>query len=82
MSIALVLIYLLHRSRTGFKRSDTIIKRLIIFTLSTGLSTSLCAIMTLVTVSLIHSKSFSYMCSYEIEPRLPQYSDLYHILLM
>ena len=34
VAIALVLCYLLQQSRTGFKRSDTLITKLIIFTVS------------------------------------------------
>ena len=49
-AIALVLIYLLHQSRTGFKRSETIINRLILFTINTGALTSLCALVSLITV--------------------------------
>ncbi|KAJ2933488.1 hypothetical protein H1R20_g3644, partial [Candolleomyces eurysporus] len=45
------LFFFLHRSRTGFKRSDTMISRLILFTVSTGFLTSLCAIGSLVSVS-------------------------------
>ena len=50
IGIAAVLIFLLQRSRTGFRRSETIINRLIIFTINTGLLTSLCALMSLITV--------------------------------
>lgn len=52
IGIAFVLIFLLQRSRTGFKRSETIINRLILFTINTGLLTSLCAVMSLITVCL------------------------------
>jgi len=60
MSIALVLIYLLWRSRTGFHRSETLIKRLIILTISTGLATSLCALMTLI-MSLVYPDTTTYL---------------------
>ncbi|KAI5122024.1 hypothetical protein M0805_008015 [Coniferiporia weirii] len=50
--IAAVLIVLLHRSRTGVRRSETIINRLIIFTVNTGLLTSFCAILAVIFVSL------------------------------
>ncbi|KAI0311123.1 hypothetical protein OF83DRAFT_786510 [Amylostereum chailletii] len=39
--ITLSLCYLLHKSRTGFKGTDTLVTRLIIFTINTGLLTSL-----------------------------------------
>ncbi|KAH6915205.1 hypothetical protein BKA70DRAFT_569271 [Coprinopsis sp. MPI-PUGE-AT-0042] len=48
--IAGALFFFLHRSRTGFKKSDTMISRLILFTVSTGFLTSLCAIGSLVSI--------------------------------
>ena len=48
-SIALVLVYLLQSSRSGFNRSDTIINRLIAFAINTGLITGVCAIISLIT---------------------------------
>ena len=53
IGIAFVLIFLLQRSRTGFRRSETIINRLIIFTINTGLLTSMCAVMSLITVCVM-----------------------------
>ncbi|CAK5267359.1 unnamed protein product [Mycena citricolor] len=50
--IAATLCTLLHRSRTGFHRSDTMIKKLIMFAVNTGLVTSLCAIASLISVSI------------------------------
>ncbi|THG94059.1 hypothetical protein EW145_g8221, partial [Phellinidium pouzarii] len=47
--VAAALVYLLQTSRTGFKASDTIISRLIAFTVNTGLITAMCAIASLVT---------------------------------
>ena len=55
MSTAIILIILLLRSRTGFKRSETIIRKLVILTFSTGLATSLCALLTLITVGDLSS---------------------------
>jgi hypothetical protein len=49
--IAATLIFLLQRSRTGFRQSETIINRCILFTINTGAMTSLFAVMSLVTVS-------------------------------
>jgi hypothetical protein len=51
--IAASLCFLLVRSRTGFKHSDTMINKLVIFGVNTGLATSLCAIASL--ISLIAS---------------------------
>lgn len=48
-SIAIILVILLHRVRTGFKRSETAITRLITFTINTGLVTGLCSLLALIT---------------------------------
>ncbi|TEB22409.1 hypothetical protein FA13DRAFT_1515668 [Coprinellus micaceus] len=45
--IAVSMCWLLHGSRTGFRRSDTIITNLMIFVVNTGMLTSLCAIASL-----------------------------------
>jgi len=50
--IAVALFYLLHRSRTGFKQTDSVISRLMLFTINTGLLTSICAVLCLVTFVL------------------------------
>ncbi|THH01308.1 hypothetical protein EW145_g6941 [Phellinidium pouzarii] len=47
--IASTLVWLLHSSRSGFKRTDTVINRLILYTVNTGLITGLCALAALVT---------------------------------
>ncbi|KAL5524851.1 hypothetical protein ACEPAF_9997 [Sanghuangporus sanghuang] len=60
LAIAAVLIFLLHRSRTGFKRSDHIINRLILFSLNTGLLTSLDATMSLI-ANIVWSNTFIYI---------------------
>ncbi|KAG9224285.1 hypothetical protein CCMSSC00406_0004784 [Pleurotus cornucopiae] len=49
--IAFALCVLLHRSRTGFQRSDSMINKLIIFAVNTGVLTSLCAIASLISAS-------------------------------
>ncbi|VDC03992.1 unnamed protein product [Peniophora sp. CBMAI 1063] len=61
VAIALVLCYLLQQSRTGFKRSDTLITKLIIFTVNTGLLTSLDAIASLVSYAA-SPNTFLYIC--------------------
>ncbi|KZP05910.1 hypothetical protein FIBSPDRAFT_940265 [Athelia psychrophila] len=48
--IAAVMCVVLQRSRTGFKNSDTMINTLIMFTMNTGLLTSLCAVASLVSI--------------------------------
>ncbi|KAL1738206.1 hypothetical protein HDZ31DRAFT_9946, partial [Schizophyllum fasciatum] len=50
--IAVILCTLLHRSRTGFSRSDTIINKLIVFAVNTGALTSLCAIGSLISITV------------------------------
>ncbi|KAJ2912212.1 hypothetical protein MD484_g8205, partial [Candolleomyces efflorescens] len=57
------LFFFLHRSRTGFKRSDTMISRLILFTVSTGFLTSLCAIGSLVSI-LVWGHTLIYVAFY------------------
>jgi len=62
-SIAGTLIFLLHRSRTGWKQTDTIVNRLILFSVNTGLVTSLCAIFALIFVS-VFPNTFIYITFY------------------
>lgn len=57
--IAVLLCTLLQQSRTGFRRSDTMINKLILFSINTGLLTSICAVMSLVSV---RSKSQMAWC--------------------
>ena len=52
VAIAVILIFLLQRSRTGFRRSDSVINRLILFSLNTGLLTSIDALLSLITVRM------------------------------
>ncbi|KAI5121948.1 hypothetical protein M0805_002019 [Coniferiporia weirii] len=49
VAIASVLVYLLYSSRSGFRRTDTVINRLIVYTVNTGLITALCAVAALIT---------------------------------
>ncbi|KAF9057471.1 hypothetical protein BJ165DRAFT_35260 [Panaeolus papilionaceus] len=48
--ITAALLFFLHRSRTGFKKSDTMISTLITFTVSTGLLTSICAVASMISI--------------------------------
>ncbi|KAL0565271.1 hypothetical protein V5O48_016757 [Marasmius crinis-equi] len=48
--IAAVLTILLYKSKTGFRRSDAMITRLMVFAINTGLLTALCAIGSLVSI--------------------------------
>lgn len=68
MLIAAALCILLHRSRTGYRRSDSMINRLILFSVNTGIATSICAVACL--ISLLAAKnSFLYMAFYNSIPR-------------
>jgi len=67
--IAAILCIMLHSSRTGFKRSDTMINTLIIFCVNTGLLTSLCAIASLVAI-VVSPNTFIYICFYFLLGRL------------
>ncbi|THH08668.1 hypothetical protein EW145_g2551 [Phellinidium pouzarii] len=61
--VAAALVYLLHSSRTGFKASDTMISRLIAFTVNTGLITAICAIASLVT-GIVYPTTLIYILFY------------------
>ncbi|KAJ4477520.1 hypothetical protein J3R30DRAFT_227636 [Lentinula aciculospora] len=47
-AITFLMIFLLQRSKTGFKNTTDVLNRLIVFTFNTGIPTSLCSIITLV----------------------------------
>jgi len=49
--IAAFLCTLLQRSRTGFRRSDTMINKLMVFSINTGLLTSICAVASLISIA-------------------------------
>ena len=51
-SVAGTLIYYLFKARTGYKKGDSIVNRLILYTLSTGLMTSFSAIIALIFVCI------------------------------
>lgn len=69
ISISGTLIYLLHSSRTGYKRSDSMINRLIIFTVNTGAITSLCALCVIICVS-VSPTTLIYVAFYVCTSRL------------
>ncbi|KAF8339483.1 hypothetical protein F5887DRAFT_980223 [Amanita rubescens] len=60
VSIAVVLCTLLHKCRTGYHRSDTVINKLILFTVNTGLLTSLCALASLTSI-VVGGDNFVYI---------------------
>ena len=49
--LAGLVIFLLHRNRTGFRRTESMINQLIIMSINTGLLTSICAVLTFIFVS-------------------------------
>jgi hypothetical protein len=61
--IAATLCVLLHRSRTGFQRSDTMINKLILFAVNTGVLTSLCAVASLISI-VVAGNTFIYIAFY------------------
>ncbi|KLO12346.1 hypothetical protein SCHPADRAFT_905150 [Schizopora paradoxa] len=69
VAIALTLIFLLQRSRTGFSRSETIITKLVIFTINTGLLTSGCAVMSLITIT-VFPNNFIYITFFVLISKL------------
>ncbi|PPQ95577.1 hypothetical protein CVT26_008605 [Gymnopilus dilepis] len=58
--IAATLCTLLHMSRTGFQRSDTMINKLILFAVNTGFLTSLCAVASLISI-VVAGNTFLYI---------------------
>ncbi|KAJ7465946.1 hypothetical protein FB451DRAFT_1138061 [Mycena latifolia] len=62
-AIALTLVYLLHSSRTGYERTESIINRLIVFCLNTGLATGASAVLVL-TFSFALPDKLVYMFFY------------------
>ncbi|KAI0353285.1 hypothetical protein OH77DRAFT_1522740 [Trametes cingulata] len=67
--IAAILCTILQFSKTGFERSDLLINRLIVFSVNTGLLTSICACMSLITI-LALPDTFIYICFYFLIGRL------------
>ena len=69
LAIALVLVVLLHRARTGFSKSETIINRLIVFSINTGMLTSTFAVLSLITVRVffLSSSYLSFNTQYHID---------------
>lgn len=50
--LALLVIFYLQRSRTGFRKTESMINRLVLWSVNTGLLTSICAIFALIFVSI------------------------------
>ncbi|KAI0801433.1 hypothetical protein C8Q74DRAFT_491612 [Fomes fomentarius] len=69
VAIAAILCTILHTSRTGFHRSNLLINRLIVFSVNTGLLTSICACMSLITI-LALPNTFVYITFFFLIGRL------------
>ncbi|KAI8990704.1 hypothetical protein BD414DRAFT_484545 [Trametes punicea] len=67
--IAAILCTILQFSKTGFEKSTLLINRLMIFSVNTGLLTSICACMSLITI-LSLPNTFVYICFYFLIGRL------------
>ncbi|KAI0334812.1 hypothetical protein GY45DRAFT_1367269 [Cubamyces sp. BRFM 1775] len=69
VTIAAILCTILHRSRTGFSKSNTLINRLMVFAVNTGLLTSVCACLSLITIVALPN-TFVYICFFFLVGRL------------
>ncbi|KAI0676815.1 hypothetical protein C8Q78DRAFT_1073593 [Trametes maxima] len=67
--IATILCTILHFSRTGFSKSNTLINRLMVFAVNTGLLTSVCACLSLITI-LSLPDTFIYITFFFLVGRL------------
>ncbi|KAI0710831.1 hypothetical protein C8Q76DRAFT_798357 [Earliella scabrosa] len=67
--IAGILCTILHSSKTGFSRSNTLINKLMVFAINTGLLTSVCACASLITF-WVYPNTFVYICFYFLMGRL------------
>ncbi|KAJ4493619.1 hypothetical protein C8J55DRAFT_499255 [Lentinula edodes] len=63
IAITFVMVYFLRTSRSGIKRTDALMNRLMYFCLKTGLLTTFCAILSLISIS-IWPNTFIYITFY------------------
>ncbi len=49
-AITIALFYFLNRSRTGFRRSEAVVNKIVLFSFNTGLFTALCALASFIAV--------------------------------
>lgn len=71
-SIALTLVFLLHKTRSGFRRTDTVINRLIIYSINTSLVTSICSVGSLV-ATIAWPQTFIFLFFFFTFPRSKSY---------
>ncbi|OJT07350.1 hypothetical protein TRAPUB_1816 [Trametes pubescens] len=69
VTIAAILCTILHYSRTGFSKSNTLINRLMVFAVNTGLLTSICACLSLITI-LALPNTFIYITFFFLVGRM------------
>ncbi len=82
VGITVALTILLNASRTGYERSETVINKLIVFTINTGLLTSLCAVMSLVTVrSRVTHAQGDFAKFYFTDPSPPEHVRVHPVFL-
>ncbi|EIN08236.1 hypothetical protein PUNSTDRAFT_134627 [Punctularia strigosozonata HHB-11173 SS5] len=67
--IAASMVYLLQGAKSGFKRTDTTVNKIMVFVINTGLLTSICALMSLIS-TLAWPKAYIYICFFFIIGRL------------
>ncbi|EKM52588.1 uncharacterized protein PHACADRAFT_198638 [Phanerochaete carnosa HHB-10118-sp] len=69
VTIAAALCYFLTKRRTGFRRTDSIVQLMIVYSINTGLLTSLCAICVLVAYATMPA-NFVFIAFYFVLPKL------------
>ncbi|KAI5825827.1 hypothetical protein K523DRAFT_312610 [Schizophyllum commune Tattone D] len=67
--ISISMIFCLQQSKTGFKRSNDVLNRLIVFTFNTGLPTSFTAVWCCIAIN-VWPDTFIYMLTFFLEGRL------------
>lgn len=77
VAIACVLAYLLHTSRSGLKRMDSVINRLILYSFGTGLATGALAIVALI-LTLASPTTFVYLLIDLLIPKRKLFHLFYH----
>lgn len=60
--IAVVLVWLLLKSRSGLKKSDSIVHRLVIYILGSGFATAVCMIVALISAAVAPHSFIYFLC--------------------
>ncbi|KAK7036566.1 hypothetical protein VNI00_011499 [Paramarasmius palmivorus] len=69
VAISIAMVGFLHHSKTGFKRSNDMLNRLIIFTFNTGIPVSLSALLAFISIN-VWKNTFIYMFFFLMQGRL------------